>query len=55
MGRSGTLANSDAFHEQYAKAEATYRAARALVLRGVGERERDSSNGAELDPRGSTR
>jgi len=31
VGRSGTLASSDAFHEQYAKAEGTYRAARALV------------------------
>ncbi|HUK36730.1 MAG TPA: acyl-CoA dehydrogenase family protein [Vicinamibacterales bacterium] len=32
IGRSGTLASSDAFHEQYAKAEAAYRAARALVF-----------------------
>jgi len=31
VGRSGTLATSDAFHEQYAKAEGKYRAARALV------------------------
>jgi alkylation response protein AidB-like acyl-CoA dehydrogenase len=31
VGRSGTHASSDAFHEQYAKAEAAYRAARALV------------------------
>jgi alkylation response protein AidB-like acyl-CoA dehydrogenase len=31
IGRSGTLATSDAFHERYAKAEATYRAAHALV------------------------
>src|SRR5687767_2797230 len=31
VGRSGTLASSDSFLEQYAKAEATYRAARALV------------------------
>src|SRR5687767_1729714 len=31
VGRSGTLANSESFLEQYAKAEATYRAARALV------------------------
>ena len=28
---SGTLASSETFHEQYAKAEAAYRAARALV------------------------
>ena len=31
IGRSGAQAGSEAFHEQYAKAEATYRAARALV------------------------
>ena len=31
VGRSGTLADSDAFLERYAKAEAAYRAARALV------------------------
>ena len=31
VGRSGTLASSDSFLEQHAKAEATYRAARALV------------------------
>jgi alkylation response protein AidB-like acyl-CoA dehydrogenase len=31
VGRSGTLASSDSFLEQYAKAEAVYRAARALV------------------------
>jgi alkylation response protein AidB-like acyl-CoA dehydrogenase len=31
VGRSGTLAGSEAFHEQFAKAEATYRSARALV------------------------
>jgi indole-3-acetate monooxygenase len=31
VGRSGTLATSDSFLERYAKAEATYRAARALV------------------------
>lgn len=31
IGRSGTLATSDTFHEQYARAEGKYRAARALV------------------------
>ncbi len=31
-GRAGTLAESDGFQEQYAKAEGTYRAARALVF-----------------------
>ena len=31
VGRSGTLAASEAFHEQYARAEGKYRAARAFV------------------------
>jgi hypothetical protein len=31
VGRSGTQASSETFHEEYAKAEAKYRAARALV------------------------
>jgi alkylation response protein AidB-like acyl-CoA dehydrogenase len=31
VGRTGTQASSEAFHEQYAKAEAKYRAARSLV------------------------
>jgi indole-3-acetate monooxygenase len=31
VGRSGTLAESEMFHENYAKAEATYRSARAFV------------------------
>lgn len=31
IGRSGTLAQSEAFHQQYAKMEGAYRAARALV------------------------
>ena len=31
VGRSGSLAESETFHELYAKAEATYRSARALV------------------------
>ena len=39
VGRSGTQASSETFHEQYAKAEAAYRAARALVLRGLEQRE----------------
>ena len=32
IGRSGTQAGSESFHEQYAKAEAAYRSARALVF-----------------------
>lgn len=39
LGRSGAVANSEAFHEQYAKAEAKYRAARSR-LRGMGQRDR---------------
>jgi len=31
VGRSGTLATSEAFHEQYARAEGKYRAAKAFV------------------------
>ncbi len=32
IGRSGSQATSESFHEQYARAEATYRSARALVF-----------------------
>jgi len=32
IGRSGSQAENEGFHEQYAKAEATYRSARALVF-----------------------
>jgi alkylation response protein AidB-like acyl-CoA dehydrogenase len=32
IGRSGAMAESDTFHEEYAKVEAAYRAARALVF-----------------------
>jgi alkylation response protein AidB-like acyl-CoA dehydrogenase len=45
VGRSGTLAGSESFLEQYAKAEASYRAARALVY------ETWSEVGATLDRR----
>jgi len=31
VGRTGGLANSEAFHERYARVEATYRAARAFI------------------------
>jgi alkylation response protein AidB-like acyl-CoA dehydrogenase len=37
VGRTGTLAGSDAFHEQYARAEGKYRAARAFVREVWGE------------------
>jgi alkylation response protein AidB-like acyl-CoA dehydrogenase len=32
VGRTGTLASSDAFHEQYARMEGAFRAARALIF-----------------------
>jgi len=32
VGRTGTLAGSDAFHEQYAKVEGSFRAARAFIF-----------------------
>jgi alkylation response protein AidB-like acyl-CoA dehydrogenase len=32
VGRTGTLAGSEAFHEQYAKVEGSFRAARALIF-----------------------
>ena len=37
VGRTGTLATSEAFQQQYAKAEGTYRAARALVYEAWGD------------------
>ena len=54
IGRSGTLANSDAFHEQYAKAEATYRAARALVDEAWGSVKASLDRGGKLDVRQHT-
>jgi alkylation response protein AidB-like acyl-CoA dehydrogenase len=37
IGRSGTQAASESFHEHYAKAEAAYRSARALVFESWGD------------------
>ncbi|MEO8259103.1 MAG: acyl-CoA dehydrogenase family protein [Acidobacteriota bacterium] len=54
MGRSGTLANSDAFHEQYARAEGTYRAARALVDEAWGSVSASLDRGAKLEVRQHT-
>jgi acyl-CoA dehydrogenase-like protein len=54
IGRSGTLANSDAFHEQYAKAEATYRAARALVDEAWASVKASLDRGGTIDVRQHT-
>jgi len=54
VGRSGTQATSDAFHEQYAKAEATYRAARALVYESWGSVKDSLDRGDQLTTRQHT-
>ena len=48
-GRSGTQASSETFHEEYAKSEAKYRAARALVYRRMGKRQRDLAARRHVD------
>ena len=54
VGRSGTLAESDAFHEQYARAEAVYRAARALVYETWGDVKQTLDRGETLSTRQHT-
>jgi alkylation response protein AidB-like acyl-CoA dehydrogenase len=54
VGRSGTLATSEAFHEQYAKAEAAYRSARALVYETWGGVKDSLDRGDVLDTRQHT-
>jgi len=54
VGRSGTQAESDAFQEGYAKAEATYRSARALVYDAWGEVARALDRGEPLSVRQHT-
>jgi len=54
IGRSGSQASSDAFHEQYAKAEATYRAARALVYESWGSVKDSLDRGTPLTTRQHT-
>jgi alkylation response protein AidB-like acyl-CoA dehydrogenase len=54
VGRSGTLANSEAFHEQFAKAEATYRSARALVYETWRAVQEKLDRGDALDTRQHT-
>jgi alkylation response protein AidB-like acyl-CoA dehydrogenase len=54
VGRSGTLAHSDTFHEQYARAEGTYRAARALVYETWNEVKQTLDRGDTLSTRQHT-
>jgi indole-3-acetate monooxygenase len=54
VGRSGTQASSDAFHEQYAKAEAAYRAARALVYESWASVKESLDRGSQLETRQHT-
>lgn len=54
IGRSGTLATSDTFHEQYARAEGKYRAARALVYETWGDVQDTLRQGSALSVRQHT-
>jgi len=54
VGRAGSLATSDAFHEQYARAEGTYRAACALVNEAWGSVTASLEQGTPLDARQQT-
>jgi alkylation response protein AidB-like acyl-CoA dehydrogenase len=54
IGRSGTLAQSDAFHQQYAKMEGTYRAARALVYEAWSDVKATLDRGERLSVRQHT-
>jgi alkylation response protein AidB-like acyl-CoA dehydrogenase len=54
VGRSGTLAESDAFHEQYARTEGTYRAARALVYETWADVKQTLDRGETLSTRQHT-
>ena len=54
VGRSGTQAGSESFHEQYAKAEATYRSARALVFEAWADVKATMERGEPLSVRQQT-
>ena len=54
IGRSGTQAGSESFHEQYAKAEATYRSARALVFEAWADLKAALERGEPLSVRQQT-
>lgn len=53
-GRPGSLAMSESFHEQYAQAEATYRAARALVSESWHDAKDTLDRGGQLSVRQHT-
>jgi alkylation response protein AidB-like acyl-CoA dehydrogenase len=54
IGRSGTQATSEAFHEQYAKAEGVYRSARALVYESWADVKASLERGEQLSVRQQT-
>jgi alkylation response protein AidB-like acyl-CoA dehydrogenase len=54
IGRSGTLATSESFHQRYAKMEATYRAARALVYESWSDAKATLDRGEPLSTRQHT-
>ncbi|MFI0419161.1 acyl-CoA dehydrogenase family protein [Spongiactinospora sp. 9N601] len=53
-GRPGQIAGSDAFHADFARAEAAYRAARALIHETWDDTERTLDSGRRLDVRQET-
>jgi len=54
IGRSGTQATSETFHEQYANAEAKYRSAKALVFETWGDVKETLDRGGSLSVRQHT-
>ena len=54
VGRTGTLASSETFHEQYAKAEGKYRAARSFVREAWGDAASALESGTPLTTRQHT-
>jgi len=54
IGRSGTQATSESFHEQYAKAEAAYRSARAFVYDTWADVQQTMGRGERLSVRQQT-
>jgi alkylation response protein AidB-like acyl-CoA dehydrogenase len=54
IGRSGTHAGSESFHEQYARAEATYRSARALVYESWADVNETLARGGRISVRQHT-